>query len=281
MTLRITTLCENTADRHSLLGEWGLSILVETDEGNILLDTGGGLSAIHNARALRVKLGKIDKIVLSHGHRDHTGGLRSILKRVERRVEIIAHPDAFQPKYSSGKSHRRRFAGIPFQIEELESLGARLNITREPVKISEHIMTTGEVPMVTEFEQVDARLHVKKPSGWTPDAVMDDQSLIIKTENGLVVILGCAHRGIINHLRHIQNITGTPEIYAVIGGCHLFNASKDRIQKTIQALKSMNVRKLGVSHCTGMEASVMMAKALGDRFFFNNAGTVIKIPEEK
>ena len=93
MGLQITTLSENTAGLGGLMAEWGLSILVETDQINILFDTGQSLSASHNADIMGIDLSRIDKIVLSHGHFDHTGGLKQILLRMGKEIEVIAHPD--------------------------------------------------------------------------------------------------------------------------------------------------------------------------------------------
>jgi len=156
MSVRITTLSENTAQL-GFLAEWGLSILIETDDMNILLDTGKSISVSHNADTLGIDLSKIDKIVLSHGHYDHTGGLREILRKMKKEVEIIAHPDIWAVKYSRREDQPDRYIGIPFQRQELESLGANFNLTTKPVKITDNIMTTGEIAMVTEFEKVLTR----------------------------------------------------------------------------------------------------------------------------
>lgn len=156
--IRITTLSDNTAAMGNFLAEWGLSILVETPEATVLLDTGIGNSAVHNAQILDIDLGKIDKIVLSHGHADHTGGLREVLRQMKKDVEIIAHPDIWQAKYDRRGNHPARYIGIPFQKEELENLGARFTLTREPAQIGQNILTTGEVPMVTEYETIDPSL---------------------------------------------------------------------------------------------------------------------------
>ena len=158
MTLSITTLSENNASMGNFLGEWGLSILVETEEINILFDSGPSISAVHNADILKTDLTRVDKIVLSHGHYDHTGGLRNALRRIGKETEIIAHPDIWQEKYSRRKNEPEKYIGIPFQQAELESLGARFKLTKDPVKITENIITTGEVPMVTEYEQIDEGL---------------------------------------------------------------------------------------------------------------------------
>ncbi len=274
MKLRITTLSENTAGLGSFLGEWGLSILVETEEMNVLLDTGQSISAVHNADILGIDLGQVDKIVLSHGHFDHTGGLRQVLGRMRKEVEIIAHPDMWQAKYSR-RGDVGGYIGIPFAREELEGLGANFKLTPEPVRLTDSIMTTGEIPMVTEFEEIDAGLVVKEGTGFKPDKVLDDRALIINTGAGLVVVLGCAHRGIINTLYYAQQLTGVKPIHMVLGGCHLISATEERIWLTIAALKELGVERLGVSHCTGMPAAMVMAPEFGEAFFFNNAGTQI------
>jgi len=278
MKLSITTLSENTAAAPNLLAEWGISILVETDAVNILLDTGQDISASHNAGILGVDLDKIDKVVLSHGHFDHTGGLRQVLPKVRKKVEIIAHPDIWAAKYARRRGQEARYIGLPFQHQELESLGADFNLTTKPVKITENIMTTGEIPMVTEFEEIDPHLFVKEDDDFKPDKLLDDQALIINTEPGLVVILGCAHRGIINTIYHAQQLTGVKQIQMVLGGCHLIGASEERIMLTIAALRELGVSRIGVSHCSGLPAAVIMAQEFGDSFFFNNAGTRINLP---
>jgi 7,8-dihydropterin-6-yl-methyl-4-(beta-D-ribofuranosyl)aminobenzene 5'-phosphate synthase len=273
MQLQITTLSENTAGLGNFLGEWGLSILMETDEQNILFDTGQSISASHNADLLGIDLGNIDRIVLSHGHYDHTGGLRQILRRMRKEIEIIAHPDIWAVKYSRREGQEDKYIGIPFHRQTLESLGARFNLTTEPITITDSIMTTGEVPMVTDYEEIEPYLVVKQDDGFIPDKLLDDQAIIINTEPGLVVILGCAHRGIINTLYHAQRLTGVKTIHTVLGGCHLMDASEERVRLTIAVLKELGVQRLGVSHCTGLPASVTMAQQFGDKFFFNNTGT--------
>lgn len=278
MRLRITTLSENTASMGDFLAEWGLSILVQTDKTSVLLDTGKGYSGVYNADTLGVELRNIDKIVLSHGHCDHTGGLHEILRRMRKNVEVIAHPDIWQPKYSHRKNEPDRYIGIPFHPSELESLGALFVLGEKPVNIDDAMMTTGEIPMAASFEEVDDALFVKEGSGWQPDQVMDDQALIAKTEAGLVVILGCAHRGMINTLHHARRLTGEDKIHAVIGGSHLISASEERLWQTVAALRDLGVRRLGLCHCTDLKAAGVLAQEFGESFFFNKAGTVIELP---
>ena len=115
MSLRITTLSENTAGPGDFLGEWGLSFLIEDNEITILFDTGKGFSAAYNADSLGIDLRNVDKIVLSHGHYDHTGGLRYVLRKMQKHVEILAHPDIWQAKYARREGAPDRYIGIPFQ----------------------------------------------------------------------------------------------------------------------------------------------------------------------
>jgi len=278
MAIRITTLSENTASNGDILAEWGLSILIETGQASILFDTGRSISAGHNADTLGVDLGRVDKIVLSHSHGDHTGGLKEVLRKMWKEVEIVAHPGVWEAKYARRQGEADRYIGIPFQRYELENLGARFNLTKEPVALADNIMTTGEVPMVTNYEKVDSALFIREETGWQPDTVADDQAIIISTPSGLAVILGCAHRGIINTLYHAQKLTGTERIRAVIGGSHLLDASEERLWLTIAALRELGVPRLGLCHCTGLPAACLLAQEFGEGFFFNRAGTIIDLP---
>ncbi len=273
MRLRITTLAENSATKVGTLAEHGLSMLVEVDDLCLLLDTGQSATAVHNARALGVDLSRVSHLVLSHGHQDHTGGIKDVLAQTGE-VTVHAHTDVWRPRYVARKGEQARYAGLMFLREQLESMGATFQLSDGPVHISREVMTTGPVPRVTPFEKLDAALVVKAPQGWQQDQVPDDQSLVVKTPEGLVVLLGCAHSGMVNTLLHAQQVAGEKRIFAVLGGTHLGFASQEQLDKTVAMLRELDLQKIGVSHCTGLPASGRLAREFGDRFFFNNVATI-------
>ncbi len=274
MHLKVTTLAENTTAKAGTLAEHGLSMLVETDGLCVLLDTGQTSTAVHNARVLGVDLSRIEHIVLSHGHFDHTGGLKTVLAAIGHTVAVHALTPVWNPRYVSRKGEKTRYTGLPHVREELEALGAVFHLTEGPAAIVRDVLATGPVPRRTSFEQLDADLLVKTSTSWAQDQVPDDQALVVKTPRGLVVLLGCAHSGIVNTLTWAREVAQEERIFAVLGGTHLGPASSEQLEETIDALRGFDIERIGVSHCTGLPAAARLASEFGDRFFFNNVGTV-------
>jgi 7,8-dihydropterin-6-yl-methyl-4-(beta-D-ribofuranosyl)aminobenzene 5'-phosphate synthase len=143
-----------------------------------------------------------------------------------------------------------------------------------------HITTSGVVPMTTSYEKIDEGLYHRINGTLEPDPLADDLSIAVKTDEGLVVVLGCAHRGPVNIIRHVQSVTGDERVCAVVGGTHLVRASEERIQETIREFKQMGVKKVACCHCTGFQASARMADAFGDSFVVLNAGDRLTVPME-
>jgi 7,8-dihydropterin-6-yl-methyl-4-(beta-D-ribofuranosyl)aminobenzene 5'-phosphate synthase len=276
MDVKITILCENTVPPSlPVLGEHGFAAFIETENGNYLFDTGQGLSIAHNAKYLKKDLSTIKSVFLSHGHYDHTGGLGHVLK-VRGRVQVFAHPDIFEKKYAAVRNNgqeNKKYVGMQYERGELESLGAQFALRTLFEEVEKDIYLTGEVPRTTDYEKGDTRLLVDKAGSLLPDRIDDDQSLVLKTNQGLLIVLGCAHAGLINTLRHINGYFRHDRIHTIVGGTHLGFLTDDQLDKTIADLKDLDFQQLGASHCTGAKASARLFQEFGDRFFFAHAGT--------
>ncbi len=278
MSLKLTTLCDNLSGHLNFSAAWGLSVLVEFGNQVVLWDAGPSDAAAKNALQNGIDPGRITCAAISHGHVDHTGGLVDFLRVIGKEVDVHLHPDAWGQKYIQrpDAGNRMDFIGIPCRKAALEGLGAVFQEKREPVWISDEILITGEVPMTNDFESIDGNMFVKDGGAYIHDALADDQALAVKTGKGLVVVLGCAHRGVINTLSYLRQITGVERIHAVIGGTHLMQADPRRIGQTRTALEEFGIEQIGVSHCTGMSAAMALSAHFGDRFFFNFAGKVLE-----
>jgi 7,8-dihydropterin-6-yl-methyl-4-(beta-D-ribofuranosyl)aminobenzene 5'-phosphate synthase len=169
-----------------------------------------------------------------------------------------------------------RYIGVPHPRQLVESKGARFTFSREFRQIEPGLWLTGEVPRRTVYENGDRYLVVKTQNGRVNDKLLDDQSVVIETEKGLFIILGCCHSGIINTLSYIVEKMGQNCIHAVIGGTHLGPVSEEQRNKSIEALKGFDIERIGVSHCTGLKTACRLAVEFGDRFFFCNVGTTVE-----
>ena len=273
---KATVLCENCVFKIAgVIAEHGWSVFIESDQGNFLFDTGQGKGIINNARYFNKDLSTIQGIIISHHHHDHTGGLLSVLEQAGK-VNVYAHPELFKNSYMIDEG-KERYIGIPFRREILESKGAQFKFNSSFREIVPDLMLSGEIPHLTDFEKGSKELLLKTSEGYTQDLMLDDQTLVVNTEKGLIIILGCSHSGMINIINHIIDKTGQNHIRTIIGGTHLGPVSEETKEKTIQALKKYDIEKIGVSHCTGLETSMRLFKEFGDRFFFCNVGTWIEI----
>ncbi len=216
--------------------------------------------------------------MISHGHFDHTGGLSDILKLRAEPIDIVGHPDIWALKYSCRKGLKNRYIGIEHNREHLEGLGAEFKLSKEPVWLTDRIVTSGEIPIVTDYENIEDNLFVREDSELRPDPFADDLCLGIKTDVGLVIILGCSHRGMINNIRQLQKVTKEDRVICVVGGTHLMAGTDDRILRTIRDISEIEIQKLGVSHCTGFNASAKLFQHFPEAFFNNNAGTKFSLP---
>ena len=273
-SVNVTVLVENTAGGGPVLGEWGLAYLIETGQRRILFDTGSGFTLSGNAQALDVDLTKIDAVVISHGHIDHTGGLMKALKTCGP-VDLFIHAAAFAPRYYK-EGLRLIKGGESLSAGDVRRRVRALHETTKPTEIGGGLMVTGEVPRETDFEDTGLRGDVfMDPDGKTEDLVRDDQAIFFRVPEGVVVLLGCAHAGVVNTIRYVSKLTGENKIYAVMGGTHLLTASPARLKMTVAAFRQFGLQKIMLSHCTGVDAYAEIAPAFPGRCSWPAAGTQV------
>ncbi len=278
MTTRLTILCENSVGvPFGVIGEHGFSCYLETGDGDYLFDTGQGFAIVQNSLALQKDLRRIKAILISHGHYDHTAGLPAVLG-IRGPVDVHGHPDMFSERIWSGQG-RTRSIGIPFRRSFLESLGANFLLQTEMRTVGPGVFLTGEIPRTSAFEKGDANMTAVLPGGETihPDPLKDDVSMIVDTAKGLVLVLGCAHAGMINIIEYTLEKMGRDKIYAILGGTHLGFSSEAQFDETLKAIDRYGIERIGVSHCTGLPKAAMLQARLKERFFFGSAGTVLEI----
>ena len=266
--VRIKILVDNIAARADLNGEHGLSLWIEYEEKHILFDTGQSNLLIRNARALEIDLTRTEAVILSHGHYDHTGGLSSVINMASK-VKICLHPAATEPKFSQEASTAKSI-GMPNSAKKnLQSSHVIWTVT--PAQLFPGMSVTGQVPRMNDFEDVGGAFFLDE-NCQKPDELLDDQTLFIESAKGLVVVLGCAHSGVVNTLDYISKSTGQNIIYAVIGGMHLVNASQIRIANTIEAFKKYEIQKIVPLHCTGQRAVKDLKNIFGDKCLSSGTG---------
>ena len=279
MKVRITILSENLIGRTMGAGEHGFSAFIETDEGNYLFDPGGGRTVVENSLIFNKDLKTVKRIFLSHGHNDHTGGMPHVLN-LKGPVDVHVHPEVFIDRMAVRKQKDgevRRFAGMIYKRSYLEFLGAHFVLNSDFYEVEKGIFLTGEVPRKTTFEKPDPKLFREVQGKVVRDTLADDQSLVLDTEKGLVLIFGCAHSGMINIMNHVLHKTGKDYFLAVLGGTHLDFLTPEQLAESIRCLKEMNVAQIGVSHCTGLRAAFQLQQEFGDRFFYGWVGSGLEI----
>lgn len=274
--LRITVLVENTASGQELLAEHGLSFWIAYGEHRLLFDTGQGYVLKHNARQLSVPLDTAEALILSHGHYDHAGGLVEALETHPAPV-VFLHPAALEPKFAQRSDGIAREIGMPTRCRRFFQEKVQPVWTETPTRICEGVYVTGPVPRQTEYEDAGGPFFVDSDCR-QPDDFPDDQALYMETKAGTVVVLGCAHAGVINTLTYVRELTDNRPIYAVIGGMHLVAAGPERLEKTIAALSQINPRYLMPLHCTGFPAMARLHHEFPEQYRSCPVGTTIELP---
>ena len=281
-TCRITVVVENTSPDDSLLTQHGLAFWIEVGDRRVLFDTGQASALVGNAYRLGVSLRQLDALVLSHGHYDHTGGVAEVLQP-NAPVPVYGHPAALQPKFARNRDGSSREIGIPYPaLRMIRNQRKYLVKTEKPADIVDGLRVTGAIPRVTDFEDTGGPFFIDQKCR-VPDPLTDDQAIFFDALPGTVVVLGCAHAGVINTLRYIRQLTDDRPIHAVLGGMHLLDASDRRIERTIDELRELDVRQIAPAHCTGETATAALRRAFPDEFLPCHAGTrfEFEVPDRK
>jgi 7,8-dihydropterin-6-yl-methyl-4-(beta-D-ribofuranosyl)aminobenzene 5'-phosphate synthase len=277
MNTRITVLVNNSVRQPKLLAEHGFSLYIESHK-KILFDTGQGRTLLHNAEVLGIDLVDLDYVILSHGHYDHTGGLYPLLGETQHRLPVYLHEDVFTNKIaldsSGGKETVERYIGIAHTSQEYESCGADFHFVHSYTVIDNDVATVSDITHPHGWQSNDSRLQVKDPHGsLSPDPFRDDLSLLLETDSGPVILLGCAHAGIIEIVDTISHVSGYNKFFAIIGGSHLAKASRPYIERAVQMLRSYTFDVIALTHCTGCEVEALLQQSFPGIFVPVYAGT--------
>jgi len=263
--MRLTVLVDNVAltDRY-FLAEPGLSLYLEDAGTRVLFDAGYSDILIANARKMGIDLLRVEDIVLSHGHLDHTWGLDALIRLhteaiIEGRERIeptfIAHPDAFLTRSRDGIGE----IGCHLSVEELFRHGKVL-LTAAPLWLTENLVFLGEIERRFEFEQVPPGGYIYTPDGIRDDAIVDDTALACRTPEGLVIVTGCSHAGICSIVEQAREVCGEDRVADVIGGFHLEKPQPEQMQGVLDYFSEVQPAALHPCHCTGLAAKIALSK---------------------
>jgi 7,8-dihydropterin-6-yl-methyl-4-(beta-D-ribofuranosyl)aminobenzene 5'-phosphate synthase len=262
--LRITVLSTMLADRG--VGEWGYAALVEANGKRILFDTGARPETVlRNAQELGVDLSSVEEVVLSHNHRDHTGGLVTLRRELAKKnPAALSRAHVAEGIFLARPREQGRDAnGLAESAAEYRGLGGRFIVHSKPVQLLPGVWLTGPVPRKHPERNYPGTGVLRNLKADVPDNIPEDASLLFRTDAGIVVLTGCGHAGIVNISDHARDILGAVPVVAVVGGLHLFDASDETLAWTAAQLKARGIRYLLAGHCTGIEATFVLRRLAG------------------
>jgi len=278
MSVKLTTLIEDSpGDHESLVTEHGLSFFIETDDGNLIFDTGQSAAFLRNASFLQVYPMTADAVVLSHGHYDHSGGFFDLTEQWDysRPLNLYVGEGFFRPKYSR-RGEALRFVGNRFTRSELLSKNIKIHeLTARKTEIIPNVFVVTSFDRSEPLETNNPRLVFYENGMVSIDDLKDEVSVVVRVRSGIVLVVGCSHPGIMDIVGSVKKLFGLP-IRAIVGGTHLKEAQGERLRKAVDMLAAMENTIIGVSHCTGREAMELLEKRCS-RFFHNSAGTSLMI----
>jgi 7,8-dihydropterin-6-yl-methyl-4-(beta-D-ribofuranosyl)aminobenzene 5'-phosphate synthase len=266
--MKIVVLTENTVYRQGILAEHGLSLYIENEEKKYLFDVGQSGIFLENAKALDIDLAQLDGIILSHGHYDHCGGMEAYAERYPL-PQIYVRKEAFEKKFHQKKTNCREI-GIPWSKDFIQG---HVIFTEELQEMAKDVFVLGKIPLKNEFESVARGMLVEVEGQRQPDTMTDEQMLIIRSEKGLCVFLGCSHVGIINALLYIEEIFPGEHIHLLLAGMHLSGAGETQRERTLRELEKRDIDRVIPVHCTGILAIAQMKQRFGERCEIVHAGS--------
>lgn len=262
--LRITLLVDHQSTRPDLETEHGLSFLLEADDDVLLFDAGETGAALRNAERLRLPWHRAGRIVLSHGHRDHSGGLAAFLPSLPE-AQVYLHPRALSPKWRVEPGRPPRDLGMPQEAQRLlQARMDRLHWVTAPMTLGPGMGLTGPVPRRRPPLDPFPGFFLD-PEGKVADPLEDDQALWIATAKGTVVLMGCAHAGVEDTLDRVRTLAGPEPFQAIVGGFHLSGVPEGTFAPVVEALAAEQEAWIGPVHCTGPAATEALGVALGPR----------------
>ena len=264
--LKITVLSTMLADGDAL-GEWGFAALVEADGHRILFDTGAHTDVVlKNAQTLKIDLTTVPDVVLSHWHDDHVGGFMKLRYSVaEKTPGALGRTHVGEGIFDSRVSTPPGVELNPMvRIKrDYEKNGGAFAVHREPAEIFPGVWLTGPVPRKHPERNWSGKAQVKTAAGLVEDTIRDDMALVLDTEQGLVIVTGCGHAGVINIIEHARSFVRPARVHALIGGIHLFNAKEETLGWTAAKLREFGVENFIGAHCTGLETVYRFRGDLG------------------
>lgn len=273
--LTITAVVNNYVEKPYLLAEKGLSLFIKFNEHEFLFDTGPGESLLLNAANLNLDLDKLDAIIISHGHRENTGGLKNIL--AFKPGKLYAHPDIFAEKFRRDSEELLFNVTCPVSKMFLEKSSTQLILNRESLELAPGVFLSGEIPPDHKTQASIKDLFYRfDPSGLVPDTIEDEQFLLINSAKGWIVITGCNHKGVSSLLKKASTLADTDQFYMLLGGLHLKEADGDTLKETAYLLKN-HFKYVVPMCCTGTRATFLFYKLMGKRILPLFTGDSIKV----
>ncbi len=263
MGFRITTLIENLVYGEGLSAEHGLSLFIETGSSKILFDTGQSGKFADNASLLGIDLSCTDAVVLSHGHYDHSGGVQRFMD-MGGEVPLYFKQEACMKKIDG----KNRSIGLRFEPSEYRQRIRFVSDTCEPYS---GVVLVSHIPIVHTDDTHFRNFFLLEGGVRKADTFEDELFVALVEKDSVSVVSGCSHRGISNILERTKELFGLP-IDLVMGGFHLGGAEPEALEQMVALFERESVRRIGVCHCSGVDAFAYLKKRLGDRVFYNHTG---------